>query len=265
MSIIGEIVEVCKQVASFQLEHFRNFSELEVSMKAQKETVSFVDVESEKILSTRLSQILPAAGFYGEESGKSGNQELVWIVDPLDGTTNYLSGLDHFSISVALVKHGVPEVGVVFKPYSGEWIAAERGNGIIFNGENYSNRFNNTKTEESLYSTGFPYRSADLNDAFFDCVNNVLRLGRGVRRSGSAALDLAYLGLGWFGGFWESDLMPYDVAGAMCIMAEAGVKVTNHKGEAYDMFSDRICVAAQENVHAELLKVVSSSYQDYLK
>ena len=116
-----------------------------------------------------------------------------------------------------------------------------------------------------MYATGFPYRSEDLNDAFFDCANQVLRLGRGIRRSGSAALDLAYLGVGWFGGFWESDLMPYDVAASLCIMREGGVIVTNHSGKSYDMFSDRICVAAQPDVHAELLTIVSSTYSECVK
>lgn len=255
-----QIISAIKKTGEFQLSYFRKVGAESVSMKAAKETVSFVDVESEKRLKKALKGILPEAGFLGEELGREGDSDYLWIVDPIDGTTNYLNGLDHFSISVALVKDGVPLYGVVYQPYADEYLSATKGEGVYRNEEKMDLSMIDIDPENALFATGFPYRSEDLNDAFFKAASSVLKLGRGIRRTGSAALDLAYLGVGWYGGFWESDLQPYDVAAALVMLHEAGVKVTNHRGEPYKMFEDRIMVAAPQKVHAELLKIISENY-----
>ncbi len=262
--MLDSVVVIARDVARFQLKHFRNVGMDHINMKAAKETVSFVDVESEKLLMENLKNLVPEAGFYGEESGKSGDQEYLWVVDPLDGTTNFLNGLEHFSISIALVEAGKVQLGLVFKPYTGEWIGAERNKGVLFNGKKIGNKQIKISAEEALFVTGFPYRSKDLNDPFFICADRVLKLGRGIRRSGSAALDLAYLGVGWFGGFWESDLQPYDAAAGVLIMELGGIEVTNHRGQAYDLFKDRMMVAAQPGVHSALLREVQNAYNAYL-
>lgn len=258
--LVGEVEALAKEVGVFQMKHFRSLGEELVDMKAAKETVSFVDVESEKLLFDGLSHILPEAGFFGEESGKSGSQDLVWIVDPLDGTTNFLSGIDHFSISIALVKNGKTVLAVLHKPSNGELFTSYENGGVKHNGEPCKPRFPNVSHKEALFVTGFPYRSEDVASEFFDAAPGVLKLGRGIRRTGSAALDLANIAAGWYQGFWETDLQPYDVAAAMLMMHENGVVVTNHKGEAYNMFQDRLMVAALPNVHQALLEVVQESY-----
>jgi myo-inositol-1(or 4)-monophosphatase len=262
MTSISEnaIMSLLEQVADFQMTYFRRIGEESVDMKAAKETVSFVDVESEKMLFDGLAAICPEAGFFGEESGKSGDQDLVWIVDPLDGTTNYLNGVDHFSISVALVQNNEPIVGVVYKSVSREAISAVKGQGVKHNGSPILNSRIDIEAGDALFVTGFPYRSVDLNDCFFDAASRVLRLGRDIRRTGSAALDLAYLGVGWYGGFWESDLQPYDMAAAILIMSENGVIVTNHRGEPFHLLEDRLMVAAQPKVHQTLLEIIQSAY-----
>mgnify|MGYP001828095608 CR=1 FL=1 len=229
-------------------------------MKAVRETVSFVDVESEKMLHQGLMPLVDGAGFFGEETGKSGSQDLVWIVDPIDGTTNYLSGLDAFCVSIALVENGEPILGVVYKPNSDEVYASTKGQGVLYNGAITKPALPDIATSDALFFTGFPYRSPDVADQFFTAAAEILTLGRGIRRSGSAALDVANLSLGWLQGFWETDLQPYDVAAGILMMKENGVLVTNGKGEPYDMFSDRLMVAALPNVHPALLNAVQNAY-----
>lgn len=259
-----KIVKILNNVGVFQLKHFRNVGASKIDMKAAKETVSFVDVESEKMLKAELLDLLPETGFFGEELGEEGPSDRVWIVDPIDGTTNYLSGIDYFSISIAYVVDRQPVYGIVYKPYSGEYIYAIQGEGVFLNEEKIDISTRITTPEEALFVTGFPYRSEDLNDAFFEAANKVLRLGRGIRRNGSAALDLAHLAAGWYGGFWESDLQPYDVAAAICIMSEADILFTDELGDSYDMFKSRIMVAAPKCVHEPLRSIIAETYKNAL-
>ena len=266
--LLKKVEEIVRSVARFQMEHFRKVSVGAEGMKAARETVSFVDVESERLLKEALMPLVEGAGFFGEESGKEGSQKLAWVVDPLDGTTNYLSGLDHFSISVALVEDGQPILGVVHRPSTGESLAAVLGEGCSRLDSRYAEGWQKMPppdahfpAQEALFMTGFPYRSQDLEDAFFGAAPEALILGRGIRRSGSAALDLAYLGMGWLQGFWESDLQPYDVAAALLMMKENGIVATNEKGEPFNMMSDRIIVAGLPKVHAALLPVIARHYK----
>lgn len=259
---LNACIDLVRSVGAFQLLHFRKMPEGADSMKAVRETVSFVDVESEKMLQQGLMPLVNGSGFYGEESGKSGSQDLVWVVDPLDGTTNFLSGLDQFSVSVALVENGEPILGVVYKPSSDEVYSCIRGQGVSYNGAVSQPTFPNAGAEEAIFMTGFPYRSPDVAEQFFKAAADILTLGRGIRRSGSAALDVANLSMGWIQGFWETDLQPYDVAAGILMMRENGILVTNHRGEDYNMFEDRLMVAALPKVHPALLASVAAAYQN---
>jgi len=257
-AFLDEVATLVQRAGAFQLEHFRS-AELTVDEKARNEFVSFVDVESEMILQKGLKELLPEAGFFGEETGKSGEQNLVWIVDPIDGTSNYVSGLDQFSISVALVDNGSTRLGLVYKPATQEIFSAIRGQGVRHNGTAVTPP-QERPMSEALIGTGFPYRSPDLLDTFFGCAKDVLGKSRGIRRMGSAALDLAYVGCGFLQGFWESDLQCYDVAAALLILEENGCVITNGAGEPYDMFKDRILVAGVPGVQPELLVLVKKAY-----
>lgn len=260
-AVLNSTIDLVKKVGAFQLQYFRQMPDDASDMKAVRETVSFVDVESEKILAEGLLPLVANAGFYGEESGKKGSQELVWIVDPLDGTTNYLSGLDQFSVSVALVKDGSPLLGVVYKPFSDELFTCIQGQGVAYNGEVCRPRYPAADVSEALFSTGFPYRSPDIAEQFFNAAAGILTLGRGIRRSGSAALDVAHLAMGWHQGFWETDLQPYDIAAGILMMRENGIVVSNQHGEPFNMFTDRLIVAGLPNVHPSLLAKVAEAYQ----
>jgi len=247
------------RVGEFQLKYFRNMESGSTEIKSLRETVSFVDVESERMLLEGLMPLVKGAGFYGEESGKTGSQDLVWVVDPLDGTTNFLSGVDHFCISVALVKDGVSVFGIVYKPFSNELYEGEQGKGACYNGVKMKPQMLND-VSEALFVTGFPYRSPERAEGFFKTAADVLTLGRGIRRSGSAALDNAQMSMGWMQGFWETDLQPYDIAAAMVMLSENGMVATNEKGEPYDMFNDTLMVSAQPVVYGALLEKVQRGY-----
>lgn len=262
LTILSSCLDLVKQVGAFQLTHFRSMPPGSDDQKAAREMVSFVDIESEKMLQTGLLPLVPGSGFFGEESGRSGSQDTVWIVDPLDGTTNFLSGLDHFCISVALMVEGVVQLGVVYRPVAGEVFSSVRGHGVKHNGVLLPQVSAKLPASDALFITGFPYRSPDLAEAFFRCAAEVLTVGRGIRRFGSAALDVSYLSAGWAQGYWESDLQPYDVAAGMLFMEESGCVVTNHCGEPFNIFTDRILVAALPSVHAHLRDIVHRHYGD---
>lgn len=258
--VLPKCCEAVERASAFQKKYFRSMPAGADDQKAAREMVSFVDVESEKILMDGLLPLVEGAGFFGEESGKSGSQDLVWIVDPLDGTTNYLSGIDHYSVSVALVENGETVLGIVHKPMTGETWSAVKGSGLFYNGEKAERVSESVSEKDALFVTGFPYRSQDLAPAFFACADEVLLLGRGIRRTGSAALDTAHIASGWYQGFWESDLQPYDVAAAMLLMQENGCVVTNELGAAYNLLEDRIMVAALPGVHGRLRETVAKHY-----
>ncbi|MGB0774983.1 MAG: inositol monophosphatase family protein [Akkermansiaceae bacterium] len=258
--ILSAALPVVEKAGEFQMKHFRAVPEEAADIKSLRETVSFVDVESENILRDGLLPLVDGAGFYGEESGKTGSQESAWVVDPLDGTTNYLSGIDHFSVSVALVSNNRPVLGIIHQPATGNTFTSVRDGGVFYNGELVKPRCLDHAVEDALFVTGFPYRSPDVAEGFFSAASRILTLGRGIRRSGSAALDVANLAAGWYQGFWETDLQPYDVAAGVLMMEENGIVCTNQRGEPYDLFRDRLLVAALPQVHPPLLAAVVAGY-----
>jgi myo-inositol-1(or 4)-monophosphatase len=258
--VMQKCVKAVQEAGDFQLKHFRTMPAGYGDEKDVREMVSFVDVESEKILKAQLMPLVDGAGFYGEESGQEGSMDLTWVVDPLDGTTNYLSGVDHFSVSVALVEKGLPILALVLKPVSSDLWTCIKGEGLYYKGEKLQQVSPTLEPSQALYVTGFPYRSPDVFENFFDCAGKVLLTGRGMRRSGSAALDVCHVASGWLQGFWESDLQPYDIAAGMLFMEENGCVVTNGDGKPYDMFKDRMMVAALPKVHVKLLETVYDTY-----
>jgi len=241
--------------------HFRTRPSNYGEEKQTREYVSEVDLQSEKILQSGLKNILPDAGFYGEETGCQGYDHLRWIVDPLDGTTNFLSGLDQFSISVALEKDGQTQLGVVYRPASEEIYTAVRGQEFRHNGQ-IRGMVSGQSLRQALIGTGFPFRSPDLARHFFPCAEDILYRCRGIRRCGSAALDLCYVASGYLQGFWESDLEPYDVAAAILFLEETGCTVTNQRGESYSPYRDRIMICAPPQVHPELWPVIAGHYPE---
>lgn len=258
--LLEQVMQLVKQTGDYQLSRFRALPPGGGKEKLAREFVSEVDLAAEKMLIDGLQKLLPEAGFYAEETGQSGTDKLRWVIDPLDGTTNYLSGLEQFCISVALEVDGRTELGVVLRPASNESYRALRGQGLQHNASTCG-AVPAVSLSQALIGTGFPYRSQDLAASFFPCAEEVLYASRGLRRFGSAALDLCYLSAGFLQGFWETDLQPYDVAAALLFLKETGCIVTNQHGEPYSPYRDRLLVCGFPQLHAELLSIVARHYQ----
>jgi myo-inositol-1(or 4)-monophosphatase len=256
---IAAIHKLCQQAGQLQVQHFRQNPPGWGETKVEKEYVSWIDIETERMLKAGLATICPEAGFYGEESGQSGDQTVYWLVDPLDGTTNYLSGLEQFAISIALMCVHEPELAVVYKPVTAEWFAAVRGQGARQNDQPLP-RQTAFPIERAVVCTGFPYRSPDLMDTFLWCAKDILHAVRDIRRLGCAALDLCYVAVGYLQGFWESDLQPYDIAAALLILQETDCPYSAAGQATYDMFTDRVLVAGRPGVHEALHAIVTRHY-----
>lgn len=257
--LLDRVIALTRQVGQYQLDRFRTLPPGGGEEKIAREYVSEVDLQSEQMLIEGLRKLLPEAGFFGEETGVSGNDRLRWVIDPLDGTTNFLSGLEQFCISVALEINGHSVLGVVLRPVSAECFSARQGNGLHRNGLPCPPA-SRLSLQQALIGTGFPYRSRDLASSFFPCAEQVLYASRGIRRFGAAALDLCYVASGFLQGFWESDLQPYDVAAALLFMRETGCLITNQAGDDYSPYLDRLLICGIPTVHRELLQIVAEHY-----
>jgi myo-inositol-1(or 4)-monophosphatase len=226
-----------------------------IKKKGEIDLVTEADIQSEKAIIKILNEEFPGDGFLTEESGAiNSDLERVWIIDPLDGTTNYAHSFPFFAVSIALQIKGEIVLGTVFNPVLNELFQAEKGAGATMNGSSI-NVTQTTAMKESLLATGFPYNiHKDYKDvlALFE---QMLTKAQGVRRPGAAAIDLCYVACGRFDGFWEQNLNPWDTAAGSLIVQEAGGMVSDYKGEAYSPFQKTI-LAANPHIHAEMLKVL---------
>lgn len=256
LKILEQVLKVTAKVGDFQLEHWNKVSNTDIEEKTANQLVSFVDKESEKILKEEMLKILPDSSFLGEESGSEEveKSEFLWIVDPLDGTTNYLHGLPVFSISVALLKGGEPIVGVVDCPVLKETFSAVKGGGSFLNGAPITVAQNNNLTD-TLIATGFPYYKFDRMEAYLEVLAELMQNTHGLRRMGSAAIDLAYTAAGRFDGFFEMNLSPWDVAAGVLLVREAGGRVTDFNGSPDVIFNKEI-LASSEKIYSQFFDSV---------
>ncbi|MFN5218395.1 MAG: inositol monophosphatase family protein [Sphingomonadales bacterium] len=255
---ITAIMEACKTAGDFQLQHFRSVSSDAVSDKGLNQLVSFVDVESEKILVQKMQKIRPEAGFITEENTapQHADNSAVWIIDPLDGTTNFLHGLQVFSISVALMENGEITAGVVYAPAMNEMFCAEKGKGAYLN--NHPIRVSETRhLKTSLIATGFPYYEFQQTAAYLALLGELMKSTHGLRRMGSAAIDLAYTACGRFDGFYETGLNAWDVAAGALLVEEAGGLVSDFHEQPNHLFGRQI-LAANPHVYQELQPMTRS-------
>jgi myo-inositol-1(or 4)-monophosphatase len=240
----------------------RDFGEVEnlqVSKKGPADFVSTADLRAEKVLREELSRARPDYGFLMEESGASpasGDCERRWIVDPLDGTSNFLHGLPHFCISIGLEDKGELVAGVIYDPLKDETFAAEKGIGAYLNDRRIrvSSR---SRMNEALIGTGTPFKGHGDAATFLAEANAIMGATAGIRRWGAAALDLAYVAAGRLDGFWERDLSPWDTAAGIVIVREAGGFVSQIDGRATRGHSPGI-LAANASLHEELVKLLRS-------
>jgi len=204
----------------------RDFGEIEnlqVSQKGPADFVSTADRRTGETLRTELARARPGYGFLAGEAGEIAGTDTSnrWIIDPLDGTTNFLHGIPHFSVSIALERDGALVAGVVYAPIADEMYWAERGVGTFVNDRRLRVSARTTMAD-SVFATGIPFKGARDHALFSRQLGAVMGVSAGVRRFGSAALDLAYVAAGRFDGFWESDLYPWEVAAGIVLVREAG-------------------------------------------
>lgn len=213
-----------REAGEMLMGHWAARHELQVSSKRAGDFVSQADVASEDTIKRTLLGARPDDGWVGEESDEIVGSARRWIVDPLDGTTNFVRGIPHWAISIALEIDGELSVGVVFDPLKGDIFAAATGRGATLNGEKIQHSTTEI-FEQALLGTGIPFGQMAHIDDHADDIRRVVPHCAGVRRMGAAALDLAYVAAGRLDGFWERVLQPWDIAAGLVLMREAGVRV----------------------------------------
>jgi myo-inositol-1(or 4)-monophosphatase len=228
-----------------------------VSQKMENDFVTEVDQASENTIIETLLNAYPDHGILAEESGRTHgnpNAEHVWIIDPLDGTTNFIHGFPFYCVSIALQSRGRLEQAVVFDPTRNDLFTSTRGRGAFLNDRRLrvSKRI---RLKECLISTGFPFRDGDDFNAYLSMMSQVMTRTAGLRRPGAAALDLAYVAAGFSDGFFETGLHPWDMAAGALLITEAGGLVGNFTGEA-DFLQQRECLAASPKIYGQLVTLL---------
>jgi myo-inositol-1(or 4)-monophosphatase len=241
----------------------RNLDLIVVREKAANDFVSQVDGEAEQAIIRTLREAYPGHSILAEESGASGESEYQWVVDPLDGTTNFIHGFPQYAVAIALRHHGVTTQAVVYDPSRNDLYTATRGRGAFLNDQRLRVG-KRASLHSSLIGTGFPFRQLEHIDVYLAVLRDMMKGSAGVRRAGSAALDLAYVAAGRLDGFWEFGLAPWDIAAGALLITEAGGLVGDLTGENRYMETGNV-VAGSPKVFVELLKALAPHLTPVLK
>ena len=229
--------------------------DISIETKGQNDFVTEVDKNAEGIIISVIKNAYPEHAFLAEESGQEGQNDYLWIIDPLDGTTNFLHGFPHFSVSIALQNKGVLEQAVIYDPLKQELFTASKGKGAQLNNRKIRVSIKNT-LDGALLGTGFPYNNESVMQQFIESYKNLFPNVAGIRRAGVASLDLAYVACGRLDGFWEFNLRPWDIAAGALIIQEAGGINAELTGGADYMKTGNIISANPKMIKA-MLKVLS--------
>jgi myo-inositol-1(or 4)-monophosphatase len=249
-------VEIAREAGAFLKQ--RLYADHRIEFKGEINLVTEADRLSEEIITSRIQSLFPGHDMMAEEcTNITRGSEYRWIIDPLDGTTNYAHGYPVFCVSMALQRMGEVILGVIYNPMLDELFVAERGEGAFLQGTKI-HVSDTRRLTEGLVATGFPY---DVRENCRDALayfNEMIPKARAIRRAGSAALDLAYLAAGRFDGFWELRLKPWDTAAGWLLVEEAGGVVTDFSGKPYYLKSPHI-LASNGRIHEELMKVLDQA------
>lgn len=240
---------------------------IKVSAKQPNDFVTEVDKAAEAAIIETLREAYPGYGILAEESGSSagnaGDHEYQWIIDPLDGTTNFIHGFPQYAISIALAKGNVVEQAVIFDPNRNELFTASKGSGAFLN-ERRIRVSRRLKLQDALIGTGFPYRAFDHIDTYLSIFRELCEKSAGQRRPGAASLDLAYVACGRFDAFWEFGLAPWDMAAGTLLISEAGGLVSDLRGEANHLETGNL-IAGNPKIFAQLLKLIETKLPDAIR
>ena len=254
--MLNTAVKAARKAGSIITRSSYDLDKLTIRRKQQNDFVSEVDHAAEEAVISVLREAYPDHGFLGEESGyHDKDAEYLWVIDPLDGTTNFLHGNPQYCVSIALLHKGALNQAVVFDPNRNELFTASKGAGAFLNDRRI--RVSKTdKIEDALLGTGFPFREVDRLDEYMKMLENAMKTCSGVRRPGAAALDLAWVACGRLDGFWEMGLSSWDMAAGALLIREAGGLVGDFAGEDSYLDSGRI-VAANSKLFAALLRLLN--------
>ena len=255
--ILNIAIRAARAAGAHIVRHLDRLDAVAYSVKGPNDLVSQVDHEAERKIIGVVRKAYPSHAILAEESGASGKDEFEWIIDPLDGTMNFLHGFPHFAVSVAVRRRGVLDQGVVFDPVRQELFAASRGAGARVDDRRI--RVGRRQSlKGALLGTGFPFKNIDQLDRYLDTLRALTPKSGGIRRAGSAALDLAYVAAGRLDGFWEFGLSPWDFAAGVLLVREAGGLITDAAG-GDALFESGDIVAGNPKVLAGLLRVLAPS------
>jgi myo-inositol-1(or 4)-monophosphatase len=255
-ALCDQVIAIVRQVAAFIQQCRSQWPSLNTEYKGFNDLVSYVDREAEKRITGALSRLLPEAGFLAEENTVAfESRDLIWIVDPLDGTTNYLHGVPCYSVSIALMAAGEVQLGVVHEINLNETFYSWKGSqGAWMNGEKIKVS-SVSQLRESLLATGFPYTDFSRLQEYLQMFDYCLRHTHGLRRPGSAAVDLVYTAAGRYDGFFEYGLHAWDVAAGAFLVQQAGGRVSDFNGTSNFIFGKEI-IACTSGIYDEFLKVI---------
>ena len=255
------VIEICREVGEFISREGNSFDRSRIEQKTVfNNLVSYVDKEAEKALVKTLGHLFRPAGFITEEGTveQSKEHEYNWIIDPLDGTTNFLHGLPLYAISIGLTRNGKPILGVIYDICQKQsYHAIENNPAFLDNKVIQVSAL--SSLSESLLATGFPYYHFDKRDDYLDIIKEFLNETHGIRRLGSAAMDLAYVACGKLEGFFEYNLHPWDIAAGTIIVQQAGGKITDFTGGEDFLFGNQFC-ASNTLVHEEMLAIIKTRW-----
>ena len=223
------MVKAARAAGNVLLRNTHRLDSLNVVEKARLDYATDIDRQAEDEAVRELRRAIPGCAILGEEGGQQGKGHQVWVIDPLDGTSNYIRGLPHYCVSIALVEHGEPVHGVIYDPIRNELFTASKGSGALMNGSRIrvSER---PGLEGALIATGFHPRERERTGAQLDCTRAVLHHAEDIRRTGSAALDLAYVAAGRLDGYFEAGVKPWDIAAGVLLVREAGGRAVDFRG-----------------------------------
>ena len=256
-ALLNVMVQAALKAGKSLSRDFGEVQNLQVSVKGPSDFVSQADIKAERVVREELMKARPTYGFLGEESeeiiGTDGAHR--WIVDPLDGTTNFLHGIPQFAVSIALERNGELVAGVIFNPATDELYSAERGGGAFLNDRRIRVAARKVLSD-CVIGCGVPHLGRGNHGKFLVELRHVMGEVAGVRRMGAAALDLAYVAAGRLDGFWETGLSPWDMAAGLVLIREAGGYTSDMSGGA-EMFSSGNVVAGNEYIHKALVETVN--------
>ncbi len=250
------VQEIAREAGNFIRTEGDKVTTEDIEFKDTTSLVTYVDKTAEANIVAALQKLIPEAGYVTEEgTAGSNNEKFTWVIDPLDGTTNFLHGIAPHSVSIGLLEDGIPVLGVVYEVKQDEMFYAWKDSPAFLNGKEI--RVSPTKDlQNALIGTGFPYYDFDRVDNYIAAMKELMQKSRGLRRFGSAAVDLSYVAAGRFNAFYEHALHAWDVAAGAFIVQQAGGKVTDFKGGRNWLFGGEI-VAAAENIFDDFYSIVN--------